>query len=178
MAPTPPTIKRYPLQKSKILKKTISGIMVWGLFLCLFYGIGVVFLTSFFLSGNVSDFILSIKSEFLILLFFLIPALALVILEPLYQYFYFKTYFYDVRTDFLVIRKGPITPTEITLTYDKIQDVFVDQDLLDRIFGLYDVHVSTATIASGIEAHIDGVNGDNANAIREAILSHIRKKKR
>ena len=52
----------------------------------------------------------------------------------------------------------------------------MDQDLLDRLFGLWDVHVSTATFMSGWEAHIDGVKHDNAMEIREIILSKIRKK--
>ena len=66
---------------------------------------------------------------------------------------------------------------ETILNYDKIQDVYMDQDLLDRIFSLWDVHVSTATVMSGAEAHIDGVNHDNALAIRELILSKIRQGK-
>ena len=53
----------------------------------------------------------------------------------------------------------------------------MDQDILDRIFGLWDVHVSTATNMSGAEAHIDGVKHDNANAIKELILAKIRKAK-
>ena len=66
---------------------------------------------------------------------------------------------------------------ETILNYDKIQDVYMDQDILDRVFGLHDVHVSTATAMSGYEAHIDGVNQNNALAIKEQILEKIRSKK-
>lgn len=69
-------------------------------------------------------------------------------------------------------------PRETILPYEKLQDVYVDQDVFDRIFRLYDVHVSTATFMSGFEAHIDGVNKENAEAIREIILENIRKNKK
>lgn len=82
---------------------------------------------------------------------------SVILLTYLYQGWYFAVYFYDLTPDFIQIKKGPITPREITLPYERIQDVYVDQDLLDRIFGLYDVHLSSATISSGIEAHIDGL---------------------
>jgi membrane protein YdbS with pleckstrin-like domain len=56
-----------------------------------------------------------------------------------------------------------------------LQDVYVDQDILDRIFSLYDVHVSSATIISGNLSHIDGLNKENAQAIKNLILSGIHK---
>ncbi len=77
----------------------------------------------------------------------------------------------------MVIRKGVITSRETTLPYTKIQDVYMDQDLLDRIFGLWDVHVSTPTVTSGVEAHLDGVNRKNAVALRDAILKQMHGKK-
>jgi len=157
------TIQQYPLEKKKIAKKSIQSIIGWGILLAIVSGALFIYL-----EGRAGSLPL-IAGAIL---------LAVIIIEPIYQYFYYLTYFYDVRPDFIVIKKGPITPTEITLSYDKIQDVFVDQDLLDRIFGLYDVHVSTATISSGIEAHIDGVNRADATAIRGIILSHIKRKKR
>lgn len=68
-------------------------------------------------------------------------------------------------------------PHETMLPYEKLQDVYMDQDLFDRMFNLWDVHVSTATAMSGYEAHIDGVNHENAEALRELILNKIRKQK-
>lgn len=100
----------------------------------------------------------------------------MILLNYLYQRWYFAVYFYDLTPDFIRIRKGPITPREITIPYERIQDVYVDQDLLDRIFGLYDVHLSTATISSGMEAHIDGVEKQAAEGLRTIILETIKQK--
>ncbi|MBI2451264.1 MAG: PH domain-containing protein [Parcubacteria group bacterium] len=93
-----------------------------------------------------------------------------------YQRWYFAVYFYDLTPDFIQIKKGPITPREITLPYERIQDVYVDQDLLDRIFGLYDVHLSSATISSGVEAHIDGVEKQAAEGLRAILLETIKQR--
>lgn len=76
--------------------------------------------------------------------------------------------------DYLVIKKGPITPKEITIPWERIQDVYVDQDIFDRIFGLYDVHLSTATFTSGMQAHIDGVEKEAADGLREELLEKIK----
>lgn len=102
------------------------------------------------------------------ILFVLFP-----LIEWVYQREYYKKYFYDIREDFLIIKKGVITPTETILPYDKLQDVYVDQDIFDRFFSLYDVHVSTATVMSGIQAHIDGVNKENGQLFRKIILENI-----
>jgi membrane protein YdbS with pleckstrin-like domain len=51
--------------------------------------------------------------------------------------------------------------------------VYVDQDVLDRIMGLYDVHIASATASSGIEAHIDGVEHAGAEGLKKIILDKI-----
>ena len=91
----------------------------------------------------------------------------------LYQRWYFAVYYYDIQPDYLIIRKGPITPHEITIPYERFQEVYVDQDIWDRMFGLYDVHVSSATIFSGMQAHIDGVKKGAADGLKAVLLSKV-----
>jgi uncharacterized membrane protein YdbT with pleckstrin-like domain len=55
-----------------------------------------------------------------------------------------------------------------------MQDVYVDQDILDRIFGLYDVHFASATIGSAISAHIDGIDEQSAMQLKEMVLAKIK----
>ena len=86
---------------------------------------------------------------------------------------YFIRYFYDVVGDNVIIRKGIFAQTEVTLPLSKITDVFMDQDTLDVIFGLYDVHISTPTAESGRFAHIDGLNRQGATEIRRLILERM-----
>lgn len=107
----------------------------------------------------------------------LVGAILLFFLVYLYELWYMKSYQYDLTEDYVIIKKGPIAPQEITIPYDRIQDVYLDQDLLDRLFGLYDVHISTATVTSGVRAHIDGVDRKAALGLREIILKKIKEKK-
>ena len=95
-----------------------------------------------------------------------------------YETKYFEKYYYDIRENFLVIKKGVFAPCETTLPYEKLQDVYLDQDLLDRAFNLWDLHVSTATGVSGREAHIDGVNLHNGETMKKMILEKIKEAKK
>ncbi|MFM2383559.1 MAG: hypothetical protein RIQ72_131 [Candidatus Parcubacteria bacterium] len=87
---------------------------------------------------------------------------------------YISSYYYDDEVDFLTIRKGVFIPLEIHVQYLKIQDVYVDQDILDRILGIYDVHISSATYSSGVAAHIDGVSKETASGLKNMLLSKIK----
>ncbi len=42
------------------------------------------------------------------------------------------------------------------------------------MFGLYDVHIASATITSGIEAHIDGVDQNIAECLKSFLLNSIK----
>jgi putative membrane protein len=101
---------------------------------------------------------------------------VIIVVTYFYQLWYYNVYFYDLTADYIVIRKGPITPHEITIPYERIQDVYVDQDIFDRLFGLYDVHLSSATVSSGEAAHIDGLEKLASDGLRNALLQIISEK--
>jgi membrane protein YdbS with pleckstrin-like domain len=96
------------------------------------------------------------------------------IVKAFYVSAYIRKYFYDADDSFVTIRKGVFSPTEIHVQYQKIQDVYVDQDILDRMMGLYDVHLASATITSGIEAHIDGVEKIAAEGLKQFFLQKVK----
>src|SRR3989344_317677 len=156
-----PTREKYPLSTRKILKKTLGYSVMWVIALSF-----VMVPVSIFLSEASVSWIVPI------LISITVVALA-VFLTYLYELWYFKVYFYDLTPDFIVIRKGPITPREITIPYERVQDVYVDQDILDRFFGLYDVHLSSATISSGMAAHIDGVVKEHADGLKGELLQTV-----
>jgi membrane protein YdbS with pleckstrin-like domain len=94
-------------------------------------------------------------------------------LKAIYIHFYIRDYFYDADDSFITIRKGVSTPAEIHVQWQKVQDVYVDQDFLDRLLGIYDVHIATATIGSAIGAHIDGVDKGVADCLKQYILTRV-----
>lgn len=162
--------EKYPLENRKALKKTLGSIWHF-IFVIIIIGVSIF---SFLFSAD------KIPSNFnpWIIVYALIGIFILfIILKYTYEVFYIKYYFYDLVGKNLIIRKGVFSRKEITLPINRLQDVYVDQDILDRIFGLYDVHVSSATTISGNLSHIDGVNKENAQAIKNLILSAVHKER-
>lgn len=157
------TREQFPLSRKKILKKTIVSTLNVAILLVVFW---LILFTQVGLTAGLT-WVTFLMSGVLLGAFGI---------NYLYQTGYFAVYFYELTDDFVQIRKGLITPREITIPYERIQDVYVDQDLFDRIFGLYDVHLSSATIFSGMEAHIDGVEKSVAEGLRDVLLRTIQQK--
>lgn len=164
---TSKTREEFPLSHKKIIKKTVSSTLAFIILLIILW-VTVGAMQVAFKSGIAS---FTTSTIVFVLLFLLI-----VIPTYIYQKWYFATYFYDLTDDFIIIKKGPITPYEITIPYERVQDVYVDQDLLDRFFGLYDVHLSSATYSSGAAAHIDGVEKAAADGLRAFLLKTVQQK--
>jgi putative membrane protein len=158
-------VEKYPLDGKKPLKKTIAGLFVFIIFLLIF-GWSIIF-------GSVILTAFGFGKIVVLLLFFII---LVFVLKYIYEIYYMKGYFYDATKTELIIRKGVFSRNEITLPFNRIQDIYVDQDILDRIFGLYDVHVSSATIASAFLSHIDGVNKANAEELKKFLLEKVGRK--
>lgn len=167
------TRERYPLSPSKPIKKTISSTVGLVILFLILYGAGIPLSKLIVPSGG---FQIPGFWYFLAIIGGLIFLFLVILLNYIYQRLYFNSYFYDFADSFIVIRKGVIMPREISIPYERVQDVYVDQDLWDRIFHLYDVHLSTATWTSGIEAHIDGVEKQAADGLREVLLKTIGEK--
>lgn len=100
----------------------------------------------------------------------------MIIIGYFYERWYFKVYFYNLTDDFVVIRKNPITPREIVLPYNRIQDISIRQDLLDRFFGLYNLSLSSATVSSTAEAYISGLEKANAEALLNELINRVKNK--
>lgn len=162
------TREQFPLSYKKIIKKTIANIIAITILLLVIWGFLAFILGS--IGQDAIDWLGTATFGIFGFLFIVI------LLTYLYQRWYFTVYFYDLTNDFIQIKKGPITPREITIPYERIQDVYVDQDILDRIFGLYDVHLSSATVSSGMEAHIDGVEKQAAEGLRAILLETVKQR--
>jgi putative membrane protein len=156
------TCYKIPLHPNKIIKKTIESVISLGIFAVIFFVVFFSILTYFNLLG--------ICLPAILILFVLYVGIVY-----WYQTLYYKTYYYDIKEDSIVIRKGVWFKSQIAFNYSRIQDVYIDQDILDKIFGLYDVHLATAAITSGPLAHIDGLDEENASKIRDLLLAKIKK---
>ena len=157
-----------PLQKRKILKANIRGILsvlaVWTLLTA----VVIWMISAGILKGPENAYDLaSIWARWIALLG------VAIVWKLAYPILYFFTYTYDIEGDNLTISKGVFAKHEITLPFSRITDVYIDRDVLDVVFGLCDLHISTPTAESGRAAHIDGLNTKGAAKLRALILFKI-----
>jgi len=161
-----PLQQRFPLSPKKFKRKFIPSlfnfIILAPIVLIWFVFAGVARAQSF--SADTAIFLLVIAG---------FAILIGIILNAWYIKEYIRRYYYSADNDFITIKKGVFAPTEIHVQFQKIQDVYVEQDLLDRLMGLYDVHIASATATSGIEAHIDGVDKEAAEGLKAMFLGKI-----
>ncbi len=162
------------LSKKKIIKKTLetwfSGFMLFILVCTLMFSSTMLILS--FISPELQN---SRGLASSMVIFFTIVFLALITFFIwLYQYYYYKLYYYNFTEDGAEIRKGVFSRATGHIRYEKLQNIYVDQDFLDRIFGLYDVHYETAGETSGFYSHVDGLNQENS----EKLIAFLNEKAR
>jgi len=109
------------------------------------------------------SFILSLLMIILVLLFWFSPfsgnkgtEISLYIPAIIFAIYYFvvtilrrATFHYSIDGQFLTLRQGILSKQQRHIPYGVIQNLFVKQDLLDRIFGLASLTVENASQGSG-----------------------------
>ncbi|MEM3364566.1 MAG: PH domain-containing protein [Candidatus Micrarchaeia archaeon] len=161
------TCYQIPLSKRKLIKKAIEGLSRLMLII-----IAISFIASMWGNLNFQDHSRIISSAVIVWVFLTILTTAALLL---YNHVYIRNYYYDIRAEGIVIRKGVLMKKELSLAYEKVQEVYIDQDLLDKLLGIYDVHLKTAAEHSEDFAHIDGLSGSSAQKIKGMIIENIRK---
>lgn len=178
------TCSKYPLRVKKIIKNSFGSIVsvfilvIFWLFLVL--GPWKPTLFKIIAEGRpISDSLISEANQGLTAVLWIASGgIALLVLIAIgliaANILYFIFYFYNITPEHIIIKKGIISRKEIVVPYEKVQNVFIDQDFWDRILGLYDVHVATADMQSAGMAHIDGVFEHDAKNLRGMILEKMK----
>ncbi len=148
------TIDKIPLEKRKVAKEVLAGVIKW------YFLLAVILV-----ADRYTSFPIDIPAGY-----YGTAIIAIFILEIIYQSMAHKRHFYDL-SDYLVLREGIISRIEKTIPYSRIHDVYVDQDIFDRIFQLWDIHFTTLDRKK--HHHIDGLSGRSAKALRDMILRKI-----
>jgi len=153
--------QNLPLSKKKVIKKSMPNfiaIAILGIFISVFTLIICVGI-------NFS----AIATLFIILIIWLLLIIFFAIPTYIYQYYYWKLYYYNFEENSAEIKKGVIKQATGIVNYARIQNIYVDQDLFDRIYGLYDIHYETAGETSRFYSHVDGLEKENADKLLEFI---------
>lgn len=163
--------KNLPLSPLKPVKKTIAshsgcivGLPLFIIFISIIFG-----LDSINNDPDAGSIIREFHETYNSYIIWLVIGLWLVslIYKIIYEYLYYRLYYYNFEEEHAEITKGIIARSTGHIKYERIQNVYVDQDFWDRIFGLYDVHYETAGEKSASYLHVDGLNKMNANKLVE-----------
>lgn len=156
-----------PLSKTKIIKKTLNDLPP-----IIFFVIGISFLLIMPLVFR-QDNLDNLTSGYIFQVAFRIVMVFIVVflIDLFYQYLYYRAYSYEFRDGDASISKGVVSRSTGHVNYDRLQNIYVDQDFLDRIFGLYDVHYETAGEKSAFYSHVDGLKKENADRLVEFLTN-------
>ena len=110
----------------------------------------------------------------------MIPAFVMIIILAVFFYmnyqWHYQTYFYDLTPDHMVIGKASAVSREIIIPYERIQDLYVEQDFLDKNLGIYNVHISGANISPLAFVRIEGLEKIAADGLKGEILKRVQEK--
>ncbi len=121
--------QQYPLSPRKFWKKLIEKLAVFFIF-----GVAAAafVLVVMFTLSEASD----PSSAIILKVILALDVIGLFLVTIIFSWYvktYIRTYFYDGEENFITIKKGVFAPTEIHVQWKKIQDVYVDQDILDGL---------------------------------------------
>ena len=138
----------------------------------------LVGLTSLFVIGVILVRIFAIGIGVPVLLVFLLSFLVLppfaFLIHAARDFFFIQSMSYASTQDLFIFKRGIFTTVESATPYRKIQNVFVDEDIYDKLFGLWDVHFSTIGKSSQELLHLDGLKKDDADRLTSFLLEKIR----
>jgi putative membrane protein len=113
-----------------------------------------------------------VKFDQKILIYCGIGVLVIIVISCVFSYLSYRrfTFYLDLQQQEFVINKGIFNRTQLTVQLDKIQQVNINQNLLQKIIGVYGLHIDTAG-SDAQEVSIAAIDEDLAHNLREHLLS-------
>lgn len=161
------TEKNYPIQTRWVIKDIIVAIPVF------FFGVEIVFsyiLRLFRSNTNQLDFASLLK-------YYLIATIGLLIFATISMFWRRKNYHYTIEDKFLLIQQGIFSKQQRHIPYGVIQNIFLKQDLFDRIVNTASLTIENASQGGGNpapqEEKIFGIRVGNRRAYRDSNIEMI-----
>ncbi len=148
----------------------------------LFYFTGILawlFLTMFIII-LISPLLFEAEGGGLVFFILIIVGLIWSIFIPLpFAHWSYENYKYELQKDRIYIERGIIWKRYASIPYERVQNVDIIRGPLTRMFGLSDLHIQTAGASAEamVEGKIPGITVEEANKLREEILSKVSGKK-
>ena len=84
-----------------------------------------------------------LKGNFETSILILTAGLIILAISAYIKYYYFK-YKFDFKKDEFVVKKGLLRKTKLSIPFEKIQQININQKLIHKIFKLYEIQMDTA----------------------------------
>lgn len=106
------------------------------------------------------------------LIYFSLAFLALLIIVIIFAYLNYRRFTFHLNEEKqeFVVNKGIFSRTQLTVQLDKIQQVNINQNLLQKIIGIYGLKIDTAG-SDGQEVSIMAIDENIAHSLREHLLN-------
>ena len=123
------------------------------------------------------------QGNFKIALILFIVGLSLVAIYSYLDYYYF-TYRFDFDKSQFLINKGILKKTKLSIPFEKIQQININQSVIHRLFNIYEVQMDTAG-SKDTEVDIKAVSKQISEDIKsiseiikqKTIMSKLKKQK-
>lgn len=185
------TEKDYPIKKMWLVKPLFPIIMV--IIGYLLYFILVPFLERSYIElGGALD-VAEQTAYQTKMTFYLIIAAIIIPLYFIFIIFRRKMFHYSVEDNFLFLEQGILKKQQRHIPYGVIQNLFIKQDLFDRIFGIASLVIENASQGAGVlarkerqkkriemlgfsgnEVSIPGLANQDAEKLKQIILQKIK----
>lgn len=97
--------------------------------------------------------------------------IALAVLGFIYSVVSFFKYYFYLKEDKLIVRKGVFKKSTLEIPFDRIQSINYEQNLIHRIFNVVRLNMDTAG-SSASELQLNALDHELAKAISDHILTH------
>lgn len=102
--------------------------------------------------------------------FYLYLFFGLGVIQVIASLISYWNYFFFVQGEELVIKKGFLNKTRLSIPFDRIQTVNLNQSLLHQFLNVFSVEIDTAGSAAS-ELNLSALSKDKAEALRDYVLA-------
>ncbi len=140
--------------------------------------VGVLVLFFYTLQKNARAFwplilVYAFKFKELNIFYLVIGIMLFLLLIGVISYLKYRsfTFFLDAEKEEFIISEGILNKTKTAIQLDKIQQVNINQSFIQKLIGVYELHVDTAGSAKK-EGHIKAISHEVALELKSRLLDH------
>ncbi len=150
----------YPIAYRSILRR--SFVWIVGLIILMI----IIPIVDSFTPGNgtmVDQVFFFLETTILIL------GIIVVCTKIIYEFIYFRLYYYGIELEHLIISRGLFFKTRTSIPLASLSDIYIDREPIDLLFSLYNLRFTTASPAE--HGPVEGLSHKNAFDFQNYLLA-------